>query len=149
MGILFSEMRMRMDLLAHLRHMGFGERFCKWIVLLLYMANIKILVNDETGARIHHARGLRQGDPISPLFFVADMEVIMAIMAKAVEAQLLRGLARTTPLQRISLFADDVVYLFRPDRQEVEAIKEILNMFGMASGLKVNYRKTSATLIGG
>jgi hypothetical protein len=62
---------------------------------------------------------------------------------------LLRGLARITPLQRLSLFADDVVCFFRPDRQEVEAIKEILNMFGMASGLKVNYRKTIATLIRG
>jgi hypothetical protein len=69
-----------------LRHMGFGERFCKWIALLLYTANTKILVNGKTGARIHHARGLRQGDPMSPLLFVAGMEVITAIMAKAVEA---------------------------------------------------------------
>jgi hypothetical protein len=83
-----------------LRHMGFGDRFCKWIALLLYTANTKILVNGETGARIRHARGLRQGDPMSPLLFVAGMEVITAIMAKAVEAQLLRGLARITPLQR-------------------------------------------------
>jgi hypothetical protein len=64
--------------------MGFGERFCKWIALLLYTANTKILVNGETGARIPHARGLRQGYPMSPLLFVAAMEVFTAIMAKAV-----------------------------------------------------------------
>jgi hypothetical protein len=86
---------------------------------------------------------------MSPLLFVAGMEVITAIMAKAVEAQLLRDLARITPLQRLSLFADDVVCFFRPDREEIHAIKEILNIFGVALGLKVNYRKTTATLIRG
>jgi hypothetical protein len=36
-----------------LRNMGFGERFIKWIALLLYMTNTRVLVNGVPGARIH------------------------------------------------------------------------------------------------
>jgi hypothetical protein len=54
-----------------------------------------------------------------------------------------------TTLQRISIFVDDVVCFFRPKREEVEAIKAILKLFGEASGLKVNYRKTTSTIIRG
>jgi hypothetical protein len=129
--------------------MGFGELFLKWISLLLCTANTRILVNGEAGARIHHARGLRQGDPTSPLLFVVGMEVITAIMARVVEARLLGNLAGITPLQRISIFADDVVCFFRPEKEEVEAIKALLLLFGEVSGLHVNYSKTTATLIRG
>jgi hypothetical protein len=45
------------------------------------------------------------------------------------------------------VYADDVVLFFRPERLELFAIREILHIFGEASGLKVNYRKTTATLI--
>jgi hypothetical protein len=72
-----------------LRHMGFGDRFLKWIALLLYTANTKVLVNGMPEGRIHHARGLRQGDPTSPLLFVAGMEVMTALIERAVRDQLL------------------------------------------------------------
>jgi hypothetical protein len=36
---------------------------------------------------------------------------------------------------------------FQPERGEFVAVREILGIFGEASGLKVNYRKTTATLI--
>jgi nucleoside diphosphate kinase len=47
------------------------------------------------------------------------------------------------------VYADDVVLFLKPDNAELQAIKEILTMFGEASGLKVNYRKTTATVIRG
>jgi hypothetical protein len=129
--------------------MGFGDRFLKWIALLLYTANTKVMVNGMPGGRIHHARGLRQGDPTSPLLFVVGMEVMTALFERAVRDQLLANLAGISPLQRISIFADDVVCFFRPERAELEAIKQILHIFGAASGLKANYRKTTATIIRG
>jgi hypothetical protein len=132
-----------------LRHMGFGELFLKWLSLLLYMANTKITVNGVLGARIHHARGLRQGDPTSPMLFVAGMEVLTCLMVKAEEDMIFKSLPGIKPLQRISIFADDVVLFIRREVNELIATKEILRIFGGASGLKVNYSKTTATLIRG
>jgi hypothetical protein len=96
-----------------LRRMGFGERFLKWIALLLYTANTKVMVNGMPGGRIYHTRGLRQGDPTSPLLFVAGMEVMTALIERAVRDQLLSNLASISPLQRISIFTDDVICFFR------------------------------------
>jgi hypothetical protein len=132
-----------------LRRRGFGVLFLKWIALLLYTANTRVAVNGVPGDRIRHVRGLRQGDPTSPMLFVAAMEVLTAIVAKAVDSGILESLANILPLQRLSIYADDVVLFFKPVRKEIMAIKEILSLFGESSGLRPNFRKTTATVIRG
>jgi hypothetical protein len=84
-----------------LRRMGFGERFLKWIALLLYTTNTRVMVNGVPGGRIYHGRGLRQGDPTSPMLFVAAMVALSAMVIKAVEENLFGDLAAISPLQRI------------------------------------------------
>jgi hypothetical protein len=53
-------------LLEVLRHMGFGQCWTNWISTILSTASTKILLNGQLGRRIYHARGLCQGDPLSP-----------------------------------------------------------------------------------
>jgi hypothetical protein len=65
------------------------------------------------------------------------------------EGDMFSNLASISPLQIISIYADDVVLFFKPERQELWAVKHILQIFGEASGLKVNFAKTTATLIRG
>ncbi|KAM0931418.1 hypothetical protein ACQ4PT_000437 [Festuca glaucescens] len=132
-----------------LRHLGFGVLFLKWVAILLNTANTKVVVNGEPGGRILHARGLRQGEPTSPMLFVIGMEVLTKIMLKAVDEGLFDNLAGISPIQRISVYADDVVLFFRPVETELQAIKQILQIFGEASGLHINYRKTTTTVIRG
>ena len=45
--------------------LGFGPRWIRWVCLLLSMASSRVLLNGKPGPRIRHARGLRQGDPLS------------------------------------------------------------------------------------
>jgi hypothetical protein len=132
-----------------LRHMGFGDLFLKWIALLLYTASTKVIVNGVPGARIKHVRGLRQGDPTSPMLFVIGMEVLTLVFARAVHEDLLQDLVGISPLQRISIYADDVVLFTRAEEYELRTVKELMGIFGEASGLWVNFSKTTATLIRG
>jgi hypothetical protein len=48
-----------------------------------------------------------------------------------------------------SLYADDVIIFIRLSVQEARAVKEILRLFGEASGLKTNLAKCSITPVYG
>ena len=70
-------------LLEVLEHMGFPQSWRDWTATILSSASTKALVNGCLSRRICHARGLRQGDPLSPLLFVLIMEVLNAMVAEA------------------------------------------------------------------
>ena len=79
----------RVFLLGMLQHFGFPRRWVNRISILLSSASTKIILNGSPGRRICHARGLRQGDPLSPLLFVLVMEVLNALLHLAGEQELL------------------------------------------------------------
>lgn len=72
-------------LLELLQHMGFTRKWRNWVAVLLSTASSKISLNGDHGRRICHARGLWQGDPLSPMLFVLVMEALNALFAKADE----------------------------------------------------------------
>ena len=95
------------------------------------------------GERIQHQRGLRQGDPLSPMLFILVMDVLCHLVKKAADEQLLQPLARRALQHRISLYADDVVLFLRPSAGDIEITLDILQLFGSASGLTTNLQKSS------
>jgi hypothetical protein len=131
-------------LLEVLQHMGFGRRWRNWVSMILASSSTKILINGRPGRRICHARGLRQGDPLSPMMFVLIMEVLNHCLRWLEE----RG--HLAPIlgfdgYRVSLYADDLVLFVTPTSRELEMVKAALNLFGMASGLFSNLDKSVAT----
>jgi hypothetical protein len=50
---------------------------------LLALAHTKVLLNGVPGERICHARGLHQGDSLSPMMFILVMDVFSALIRKA------------------------------------------------------------------
>ncbi|KAM0911282.1 hypothetical protein ACQ4PT_013589 [Festuca glaucescens] len=77
------------------------------------------------------------------------MEVVTILMCRAAESGLLSPIGNCTNVQRLSIYADDVVIFAKPTVSDLVTIWELLKLFGQASGLHVNYRKTLATLIRG
>ena len=131
-------------LIEVLQHIGFPRRWINWICILLSTASTKILVNGVAGRRIAHARGLRQGDPISPMLFVIVMEVLNSLFGEAVRQGSLSPLPGRAIRHRVSLYADDLVLLVSPTSEDLACVKHILELFAGASGLLANYEKCSA-----
>lgn len=108
---------------------------------ILSSASMKVLVNGRLGRRICHARGLRQGDPLSPLLFVLVMEVLNAMIREAD----LRGLLSPLPgdhfRHQMLLYADDLVLFLLPKQEDFIYIWAILDLFVGASGLLTNVDK--------
>jgi hypothetical protein len=77
-----------------LQHLGFRQIWRDIISGLLASSSTQVLVNGIPGERIVHRRGLRQGDPLSPMLFILVMDVLSHMVAKAAELELLQPLSR-------------------------------------------------------
>jgi hypothetical protein len=75
------------------------------------------------------------------------MDVLSALLKATEHAGFLSNLGDLGLRHRVSLYADDVVIFARSDPAELAAVWRILDCFGAASGMLVNYRKSSAAPI--
>lgn len=128
-------------LLEVLQIFGFGHKWCNWISNLLGTSSSAVLLNGIPGQEIDHARGLRQGDPLSPMLFILAMEPLHKLFKKAKDLGLLSSLQRQRRF-RCSLYADDVGLFIKPIREEMLVLRGILSVFVDASGLHTNMEKT-------
>jgi hypothetical protein len=63
---------------------GFSPKWCRWIEGMVTRGSVGIKVNDEVGRFFQTKRGLRQGNPMSPILYniVADMLSLLIKRAK-------------------------------------------------------------------
>ena len=66
----------RTFLLQLLEVYGFGPDFCRWLTTLYDDAFMQIIINDRLSSKVCLQRGVRQGDPLSPLLYVICIEVL-------------------------------------------------------------------------
>ena len=104
-----------------------------------------VMVNGEPQGMITPTRGLRQGDPLSPYLFLFCAEGLDAILRRAANDREITGfsLCRRGPKITHLFFADDCLLFCRATLTECEKIKNILNIYEVASGLMVNKDKTT------
>lgn len=77
-------------------------------------------MNRRPRRRIVHARGLRQGDPISSMLFVLVMEVLNSLIKEADHLAALWPLLGQVVVHRASLYADDLVVLLSPRTDDLQ-----------------------------
>nr|XP_051207333.1 uncharacterized protein LOC127323200 [Lolium perenne] len=132
-------------ILYMLKYLGFGDKFIGWIKHILESATTSIILNGVPGKVIKCKRGVRQGDPLSPILFVLAAELLQIVINKAWEdgdiaLPIDRSYEQKYPVLQ---YADDTLIVFPADPDQLLKLKEILERFSNSTGLRINYHKTS------
>jgi hypothetical protein len=126
-------------LLEVMKKVGFGTIWCDMVSGLLATSSTQILLNGVPRDFIIHHRGLRQGDPLSPMLFILIMDILSRLIEKASRDGYLHPLSSKHRRHRISLYADDVVVFLKPEAADIRLITDLLKLFGEASDLHTNF----------
>jgi len=135
-------------LLYMLRRCGFGEKWCTWIAHCVSSVRFSVLINGSPYGFFSSSRGLRQGDPLSPLLFVFVMEALSRMISAAVCGGLLEGFKVGDADFSHLLFADDTLIFCSAHSSQLRNLRSIFLLFEAASGLKVNLAKANLIPMG-
>ena len=130
-------------LLEVLTQMGFGAKWRAWVSILLGNTSSAVFLNGARGKWFRHRRGLRQGDPLSPMLFILAMESLHRLLELTTSNGSLTPIAHRCAKLRISMYADDAAIFLNPVMEEVRELASLLSTFGLASGLVVNINKSA------
>ncbi|XP_062116082.1 uncharacterized protein LOC133830168 [Humulus lupulus] len=138
------------DFLEKLLHaLCFLMRFIRWVMVCLRGSSYSLVMNGSIHGHFQGAKGLRQGDPISPLLFVMVMDYLTRLLLKASMEKGFRFHPLFKSLKLVSLcFADDLLLFCKATPRSVMILQQAFNDFTMSSGLSINQSK-SRMYIGG
>jgi hypothetical protein len=112
--------------------------------------SVGIKVNDDIRPYFQTKRGLRQGDPMSPILFniVADMLALLINRAKT-DGQI-RGVIPHLVDDGLSIlqYADATIIFLDHDLEQAKNLKLLLCAFEQLSGLKINFHKSEVFCYG-
>ncbi|WVZ57602.1 hypothetical protein U9M48_007966 [Paspalum notatum var. saurae] len=128
--------KVRWDFLQQtMRMKGFLAIWCNWIKSFVQGGNVAVNVNGQNGLYFQTRKGLRQGDPLSPILFniVADMLAIIINRAKT-EGKVNGVIPH--PVEHDH------------DLKKARNMKVLLCVFEKLSGLKINFHKSEIFCFG-
>jgi hypothetical protein len=119
---------------------GFPELWCSWMEDIFTSSRSDILLNGVPGRWIKVMRGLRQGDPLSPYLFLLMADVLQRQIRgnDLLQHPLIDG-APCPVLQ----YADDTLIVLRADGAAARRLRHLLEQFGVAMGLHINFHKST------
>jgi hypothetical protein len=133
-----------------MRRKGFDELWIHWIKCAVKGGRVCIDLNGKRGEFFRSFKGLRQGDPLSPLLFNLMADALSTMLSRASVAGVIQGLVPNlidgglTHLQ----YADDTVIFLSFSPENLLNIRLILSCYEAMSGMKINFDKSEVFTMG-
>ncbi|KAM2399421.1 hypothetical protein TB1_035287 [Malus domestica] len=131
-------------LLRVLDAFGFSAGFVDWICSILTSAHLSIFINGSVEGFFPCSRGVRQGDPLSPILFCLAEEVFSRGLTKMVEDDLIDTFSVPMGIAPPShvLFADDIMVFMRGTKRSMRNLMRFVEEYSLNSGQCINKLKS-------
>ena len=146
---------------AVLVRFGFPAQFVSAIVGLFYGTSMRVNVNGYLTLSVSLGRGLRQGDPVSPLLFNLAMEPLVKAISQSSDikgfsapplslSSISAPISDPSGLQPIKVlaYADDLL-IYLQDQSDLDEVQRLIQCYNQASNAKMNFDKTVAFSVSG
>ena len=133
-----------------LERKGFSNTWVQWINKSVRGGRVCIFINGERGEFYKSYKGLRQGDPLSPLFFNLVADALSAMLSRACEAGIIQGLVPHLVEGGLShlQYVDDTVILLQYSPKNLRNVRLVLSCYEAMSGMKISFEKSEIFTIG-
>ena len=128
-----------------LEYFNFGPTVISWISIFQRGFEPCIIQNSFMSELFNLKRGCRQGDLISPYIFILCAEILGKVIR---DNEIITGININGQEFRLSQYADDTQLFLDGTEQSLKETLNVLKLFFLMSGLKINVEKTRAIWIG-
>jgi hypothetical protein len=128
-----------------LKCFGFNDVFCHWIHIILQSAFLSVSINGNSHGYFNCTRGVRQGDPLSPLLFCLAEDVLSRHISKLVaegKLNLIKG-TRHAHVPSHSFYADDLMIFCKGNIAGLRELKNLFTRYAFESGQVINSSKST------
>ena len=110
---------------------GFGKKWVTWVLSTLKHGTFQVRINDTNGPHFVGKKGLKQGDPHTPLLFNLAADVFSKMLVKVVNHGLIGGLLpHAIPGGVVSLqYADDTILFIQDSVEYAKNLKMDSDLF--------------------
>jgi hypothetical protein len=129
---------------------GFSEKWCQWINQIITKGSVGIKINDNVSRYFQTKKGLRQGDPLSPLLFNLIADMLNLLISRAKEEAQLTGLVPHLVDRGLSIlqYADNTNLFMDHNIEKAINLKLLLCAFEQLLGLKINFHRWAKNMNG-
>jgi hypothetical protein len=131
-----------------MKYKWFSKKWLEWATSILSTGTSSILLNGIQGNQFVCKRGVHQGDPLSPLYYLFGSDLLQSVLNDLLMQGLIeRPIDTYDPDFPIIQYADDTLLIVPADSAQLLALKEVLHKFLLSTGLKINYNKSHMVTI--
>ncbi|KAL5716607.1 hypothetical protein ACHQM5_009747 [Ranunculus cassubicifolius] len=135
-------------LLAVLGRFGFSNTWCEWIKAIIQSSRFSIILNGGPVGFFATGRGLKQGDPLSPILFAFAQDILSRALNQLFEENQVKYMVRRKGVNGPThlMFADDVFLFANGQIKGIKVLYNLLKSYQKSSGQILNTDKCKTFL---